>query len=228
MTAPKSDRARIYESWVSRLERISKEVRDAFFHQALCTAMRDEIQARHPTADATFLVSYSMVYIDAQAMVIRRLADPDDETHSLAALIRPILRNPHVPSRQRYLDTFEPAELDAGEAARTWTQQWASPDDAEILDPGPLRNDLDRLAEETNVVSGWATKVLAHLGPAKPTVVPKYGEIRSALDVVATGRQCFVRRSSRLDFRPSSGPIREALPDCGLRYRHRQRGPSTA
>jgi hypothetical protein len=124
-----------------------------------------------------------------------------------------------VPSRQRYLDTFEPAELDAGEAARTWTQQWASPDDAEILDPGPLRNDLDRLAEETNVVSGWATKVLAHLGPAKPTVVPKYGEIRSALDVVATGRQCFVRRSSRLDFRPSSGPIREALPDCGLRYR---------
>jgi hypothetical protein len=62
----------------------------------------------------------------------------------------------------------------------------------------------------------WATKVIAHLDPQQPERVPKYHELRDALDVLAsvTGRyQSLLNQSVTGDWTPAiQGDWYAALP----------------
>jgi len=85
VTAPKAERSRIYATWCERLEVIQHQLFLGFFHEKLWEEFRDEIQGRRPAADTTFIVSYTRLYVDAQMMLVRRLADTDEATSSLSA-----------------------------------------------------------------------------------------------------------------------------------------------
>jgi hypothetical protein len=79
-----------------------------------------------------------------------------------------------------------------------WDRQFAAPGDSEHVNPALLTGDLARLADETKVITTWAMKVLAHLDPHKPLIVPKYGKIRLALAIageIANHYESMFRRS---------------------------------
>jgi hypothetical protein len=86
ITAPQDDLDRIHAGWVDRMAKIWKELALGFLHQEVWTAFRDEVQQRRPNVDATFLVSYTQLYVAAQLLLIRRLADPDSKSRSLRSL----------------------------------------------------------------------------------------------------------------------------------------------
>jgi hypothetical protein len=99
MTAPKREHERIVQRWREQLAKIERELFRGFLHQAVWTELRDEIQRRHPDADATFLVSYSSGYVAGQMLLVRRLVDGDRKSDSLASLIQRIQGNANVVTR---------------------------------------------------------------------------------------------------------------------------------
>jgi hypothetical protein len=192
VTAPRAQHDRLVRGWREHLAKIERQLFHGFLHQAVWTELRDEIQKRRPDADQTFLVSYSVGYGAAQMLLVRRLTDLDPNTDSLASLIQKIQRNPNVLTRTRYAEEWaakvdEPLEHLTGES--TWDSTFADPSCRERLNLTLLQADLDRLADLEHIVT-WATKVVAHLDPQQPDRVPKYHELRDALDVLAsvTGR----------------------------------------
>lgn len=80
-----------------------------------------------------------------------------------------------------------------------WDGAFADPHDPERLNLALLEGDLDRLATELEHIVKWATKTIAHLDPTQPERVPKYEELREALEILAdvTGRyQSLLKQST--------------------------------
>lgn len=207
MTAPQAARDALYARWRERLTKIQHELYRGFLQQELWTEMREEIPQRRPDTDATFLVSYSQLYVAGQMLLVRRLADVDESTHSLASLIRAIKRNPEVMTRTRYAQAWaNGADSGGADADREeWLRVFADPADPEHVNPELLDDDLDRLAKELDHIVDWATKTIAHLDPIAPMRVPLYSEIREALDLLAaiTGRyQLLLHQSTTHDWTP--------------------------
>jgi AbiU2 len=221
MTAPKADRDALFASWRERLTKIQQQLYLGFLQQKLWTEMREEIPRRRPTADATFLVSYAQLYVAGQMLLVRRLADDDESTHSLASLIQAIKKNPDVMTRTRYADRWaQHPDLGVADAGREeWLRAFADPADPERINRQLLEDDLDRLATELEHLVAWANKTIAHLDPIAPTRVPLYVEIRHALDLLAeiTGHyELLLEQATTADWTPFiqgdwQGPFRPAL-----------------
>ena len=141
-------------------------------------------------------------------LLVRRLAEDDDSTHSLGSLIQAIRRNLEVATRTRYAQRWA-ARTDIGgeDAGRAeWLRVFADPADPEHMNCELLNNDLERLATELGHIVAWATKTIADLDPNSPTRVPLYAEIRDALDLLAaiTGRyQLLLDQSSTHEWTPT-------------------------
>jgi hypothetical protein len=184
----------VLERWADQLTKIEHDLYRGHVNQKVWTELREEIQFRRPGADATFLVSYSEGYVASQLIRVRRLADKDRRSHSLASLIQKVAVNPRVITRARWIRRYvgsiqvtEPWERPHHErnAAARWQERWADPDNPEQISPRVLQDDLDRLATELSHLTTWATKTIAHLDPRQPERVPTYHEIREALTLLA-------------------------------------------
>jgi AbiU2 len=188
MTAPQGQQDHLLQRWREQLAKIREHIIRGFLYQVVWTELREEIQGRRPTADGTFLVSYSAGYVAGQMLLVRRLADKDPRSDSLVSLIKRIARNAGVLTRTWYVERWVAESDDAWHrklAESAWHSQFADPDDPEQLNPSVLQADVDRLATELEHITTWATKTIAHLDPRQPERVPTYGEVREALDVLA-------------------------------------------
>lgn len=203
MTAPSSDHGRIVDGWRSRLDVIRNEVITAHFHQALWTAFRDEVQTRRPETDATFLVSYTQLYVQGQLALVRRLVDPDESTGSLAGLLTSILANPHVMTRSRFCSMHED---DLRFAASEWDRSFANPSNTEQLNTAAVREDLERLTRGLAPLVTWATKTIAHLDRSKPKDVPRFDQLRDAVTTIGDVTRTYdelLNRSMTGDWTPT-------------------------
>jgi hypothetical protein len=188
-------RDELLNRWADQIAKIEQDLYRGHLNQKVWTELREEIQRRRPRADATFLVSYSEGYVASQLIRVRRLADKNRRTHSLASLIQKIAAtNPRVITRAWWISSYvgsiqvtEAWERDHHErvAAERWQERWADPDNPEQVSPRVLQDDLGRLATELIHLTTWANKTIAHLDPTQPERVPKYHEIRDALTLLA-------------------------------------------
>jgi hypothetical protein len=148
MTAPKEQHDQLMQAWREHLAKVERQLFHGFLYQVVWTELRDEIQARRPNTDQTFLACYSAGYIASQMLLVRRLVDLNTATDSLASLIRNIERNPYVLTRTRYAKDWaakveEPMEHLTGES--TWDSAFADPHCRERLNLALLQEDLARL-----------------------------------------------------------------------------------
>jgi hypothetical protein len=228
MTAPAADHDRMWQGWSDWIDGLIKvELFRAHWHQRIWTEVRDEMQ-RHmdPGEDASFLVSYSQLYGQAQLMRIRRLTDPDSRSASLRVLIEAIGANRDLVTVDRHVRN----RTDPEEARREWIRDYA--DEAGRLRPGPLVHHLEQL-DDLDHLKVHIDKQIAHLdrsvalgdshdaARARPPAVPvvRYQDVRSALDVlgdVANFYLALLTGSSIGDWTPIMlddwhGPLRNGL-----------------
>lgn len=94
----------------------------AHWHQHIYTEVRDELQRRMSADDdASFLLSYSQVYGQAQLVRIRRLTDPHADSASLRALIVAIRGNREVITIDRHAER----RRDLDDARMEWQESYA-------------------------------------------------------------------------------------------------------
>jgi hypothetical protein len=187
MTAPPADHEKILASWCRRLDRIRRQLLMGHLHHSIWTSMRDEIQRLGSEQDLTFLRSYMTMYVEGEVMLVRRVADTQDDSHSLFTLIDAIQANPGVMTRSRYVKRWAETGLIEGEAAgeREWDSLFAQQPGDEAIDPDLLERDKATIKDKLNHLVDWATTTVAHLDPRAPTKVPRYSDIPEALDLLA-------------------------------------------
>src|SRR5689334_22762133 len=74
-------------NWRGWLKWIERELVTMHRNQALWDELRDEIVAKRPNADGTWLLHYSTIYAKAQMLAIRKLSS-DRRGASLGELVR--------------------------------------------------------------------------------------------------------------------------------------------
>jgi hypothetical protein len=109
--------------WADQLAKIEQELYRDHLHQKVWTEVVDEIQRRRPGADATFLVSYSEGYVASHLVRVRRLADTDRHSYSLASLIQKIAVNPWVITRARWTSRY----VGNVETPESWQRAFVEP-----------------------------------------------------------------------------------------------------
>lgn len=209
MTAPPGDRDQIFADWDEWVGVLWNEVVRLHWHRAVWCEVRDEIQARTPHADQTFLASYTATYVTTALMTIRRLIDTDENTRSLVSLIAAIKRNPEVVTRTRYSEIRvernpESAQWIPGKPE--FERAWSSSLDPEHIDPAILDGDVASLAAELTHADAWATKTIAHLDPRRPEVPMRFDDLDHAIDYVTAvydKYQLLIRQSSTTEYTPA-------------------------
>ncbi len=169
------------------LDEIEHEIMHAQVHKQVYCALRDEIVARRPGTDATFLNSYSYLYARGQIMMIRRLADNSrDKPQSLWWLIERTRNNPNLASRQALTDLVREQHPDdpffANDANRVFTEHFG---DGELPSDEALESMQRQLLSQLEAVIEFADRHVAHRDPRGARQSVTYGEIHAAIDHVA-------------------------------------------
>jgi hypothetical protein len=186
VSTPPAETPRLRTKLLERFNGVSTELKHARLHRMLYEDMRDEIVTGYPRADATFLNSYSTLYIRGQIMAVRRLVDTHrDKPDSLHWIIQTIRATPPVASRHRLLEAV---------ASRSEDEDWQRIADAEFTarfgsgdtpDDAWLAGLQEELESHGQLVVGYADRQVAHRDPRGRMLKLKYTEVHDALDGIA-------------------------------------------
>ncbi len=178
MTAPPTQHEKVIEQWRHHLEGIAAELREARLQRTVWEEFRDEVIARRPDCDGTFLYVFSQQYASTQLSRVRRLTERSGSALSLVNLIDAIQRNPLVWTRTRYLAMYGE---DAHHAPSRWDEAWF---DGEAIRTQALTSDIERLESQTKHLKTWVDKKIAHLDRSHPERTPRFREVDEALTLL--------------------------------------------
>lgn len=186
MNAPAADLSNLKANILTSVAAINQEVTHAYLHRKVYTEVRDEIIARHPQADGTFINSYSALYARAQIMAIRRITDKSKETDSLWQVIQRLRNNPKLASRSAVIDAVREQHPDDEQLLRDvdhyFTTQYG---DGEVVADKVLAEMQTRLRSTVAEVIQFADRSVAHRDPRGAVLSVTYKEIHDGLDHVA-------------------------------------------
>lgn len=174
---------------IERLGRCQHEITVGYVNRQLFETLRDEIVARRPESDGTWLNSYQAMYAQSQVMLVRRLADSHrDKPDSIWWIVERIRRTPALASRGALIESIVQGRADdvdpfiLNRVHRGFDR---------IAGPGDVPSDeamtelQQRLRSSAKSVVAYADRHIAHLDPRGAQHTLTFGELHQALDQVA-------------------------------------------
>lgn len=122
-------------------------------------------------------------YLAHQLSGVRRHSDLGKTTASLARIWRSIARNPHVLTKERYVELSSIDDFTRRASAHYFDQHYGRGNDA--VDPDVAEGHVQRLIEETRGVRAYVNATIAHLD-ANPESAGtlQFGQVDDALRVL--------------------------------------------
>lgn len=123
-------------------------------------------------------------YLYNAAMGVRRFVDKDQRSISLYLLLKDIIKNPEILSRERYVALFK-------ETGFADDYDYINQDFDKLvgkgenhLDPGDLEKDIQQLLERTKVLTTYVNKTVAHLDKEKLEKLPTIKDLDDSIDLL--------------------------------------------
>jgi len=176
--------------WTGWIEgAIQRSVIRMNFHRQIWRGVQQVIQANQQLPPSAYWAYHLEVYVDAQAIAVRRQADLDARVASLARLMQQISEEPERLTRDWWLQQWGPEDDDHLSFARG---RWATDFGGEIgthLDPVTAKADLSRLSAAASSVRTYVNRHVAHSEDLDPDNAPPpaeitLGELDAAIDVI--------------------------------------------
>jgi hypothetical protein len=178
--------SRWQKEWVPKID---ESVTRLWYHREVWQHVRDLLTREHKRydSDGTFLGPFTTMYVDSQAMAVRRLADRDKQVVSFARLLEQMREHPSVLSRERYRCMCHE------KAGPGWSDDFADKDydgyaapGRDELDRSLLERDLERLLGDAAQVIGYATKTVAHRDRHAFEGQVTFGELSNVVDDITS------------------------------------------
>lgn len=170
-------------SWIQLIKRIDNEVTTLLSSRETWQAFRD-VAALSPVVQAQpyFALWVSDLYGPAQALGVRKMADGDMRSGSLAQLLRKLAAEPEAITREWFIGGCEVAM--AFRLDETFTGI-ADPEVTGHLDKSIPTNDLAALRKATARLGKYVNQHVAHAQLVPDAGIPTYKELDSALDFIS-------------------------------------------
>lgn len=209
MSAPPGQMTALRADLIERIDLAQDEITRAHLHRKIFRDVRDAIVREHPDADATFLFSYSEVYVHSQAMLVRRMTDQHpDRPNSLWWVAERIRKNPGIADRATFVaagaDQYERDSWEHDAWTRRnnvdFTGNWGDGDSPADDRLAALQSQLVSAAQ--NVVA-FVDKRIAHTDTSpNRDFAMTFDDVDTALDQlheIANTLSVLLRQSSRFD-----------------------------
>jgi hypothetical protein len=178
-----------HQKWEAWLERIGEDLLDL----AVCKHIYQElikIVLANPSlrgAPSTYWHFLNVTYIDYAVAAVRRQVKDNDDSISLARILRELKEHPRAVARE----AFQAVPPELPEPSRTWSLEWsrsffdtfAAPG-RDHVDPTVVASDLARLQQALEAVERVADRLVAHLDKRPPPERPQPDELHAAVDVL--------------------------------------------
>jgi hypothetical protein len=185
---PTSDDTERWDAWCRSYDDVYQEMLTLFHTRWLWRTIIEMLQHSDVKQYVTVQNYLLRTYVGTVCTAIRREADRDSRTTSLARCLQMLIDCPHFSTRTRFrelLDTTTAPEL-AEERARRGFEQFAR-SGQETLDVSMIQADLESLQNAAGPVKKYTDKVIAHRenthGGTKRVNV-SFDQINDALDVI--------------------------------------------
>lgn len=195
-SAEVNNQAQTWNKWQRWLEEIEQEILDLHHSHEIWRTLVDLIAAQELSESEYFVEAFTRMYVAGQAMGVRRQADTDQGTVSLARLLTGLSNQSGVVTQERFFALWglngvapdtERDELErrarTKKATRAWAQ-FAGPLMGPVLDPAVPRGDLQGLHETAAAVTRYADKTIAHRDLKGPKSLPTFQQLHAAIDVL--------------------------------------------
>ncbi len=176
--------------WMKWLDRIDLELVVMHMNRKVWRDTIDMMRSNNhiKTTGAFFADFLTRLYVDGQAMRVRRQGEVNTGVVSLARLIDSIQSNPQFLTKERhiglYAEVYPDDEVMAEVAKSEFEAAWGV--DAPHVDPERLVADLDELGSVVGPVKDFADKHVAHLDYTPVDEMPTFNELNAAIDVFGT------------------------------------------
>jgi hypothetical protein len=217
-----------FEKWVRWVERIEREVLMLGVRRTIWRGTVEMVEANR-IDDRMFLTVLTGLYVDAQAMSVRRQADAGDDVVSMRRLLGQIMEHPSVITRERLAERawarMEPQGFSRAEAealALSNFDEWTA--NGKTIDPAIVRAHIDELEDDARKVVDYANRVIAHLDRRGWTegltfaelhqTITAIGELQAAYYLLLTGKGKGVGRIAPAIQGDWRAPFRQNLTDA--------------
>lgn len=174
--------------WLGWLERIDLELVVMHMNRKVWKETIEMMRKNeHVRETGGFFADFlTRVYVDAQAMRVRRQAEINKGVVSLARLIASLQRNPQILTKERHVALYREKYPDnpvmAAAAEAEFSLLWG--EEAIQVEPDALSPDLDRLRSVVEPVKDFADKHVAHLDYTPVEKMPTFNELDETIDTL--------------------------------------------
>jgi hypothetical protein len=158
------------------------------YMRSMWRALNHVLDAREGYENPAFRNHLTRTYVSAICSAIRREADSDDRTSSLARLVHRLIEAPQTINRERFVQMHREAHPDeaSDEAERSFRVY--APDGGDIVHQPFLESNLERLKLASETVKHYTDKFIAHRQLPSEEIellVLRFDDIDNALNELA-------------------------------------------
>jgi hypothetical protein len=172
------------ERWRAHFEDLQPQLWNMHVRREVYDALDDAILRRGVPESGAFLEIQRPMYVEAQAMTVRRLVDTDSRTHSLVTLVDDLKRHRHMLTFNRYLARGG-YNVDDEHDLRFARQRFSKMSNDGINVSADYLNGIRRrLRQAGATVAAYVNQHIAHLDAGRESSVT-WGDLHRAFDSVS-------------------------------------------
>lgn len=168
------------EKWKKWIETIHNEVVELVTNQHDFWKIQGMIK-QNPNIQKpnSFFRFVGQTYYDYGVIAVRRQIKYDTQSISFVRLLKEIIENPHLASREQFVNLYR-ADME-DEADQIFDEQFPGgcPDH---IDPITVQQDMDELEKHGGKLEEFADRRVAHHDRRTPKTIPTYSELDAAID----------------------------------------------
>ena len=127
----------------------------------------------------SFFQFIGQTYYDYGVIAVRRQIKFDCESISFIRLLQEIIENPHLVTREQFVNLYR---ADMKDEANQIFDQWFQEECTGHIDPNMVQQDMDELKKHGGKLEEFADRRVAHHDRRSPKTIPTYSELDVAID----------------------------------------------
>lgn len=184
------DREERHARWLELIKHVRDEVYSLYHHRAIWSEVSPELLKDRN--EQVFESHYTHLYVDRQAVAVRRLVDRDPRSKSMTRLLIEMAEHPETMTRARHRELYgissdqddHEAQGRANHANEVFDRYADGAGDN--VDPVKVRADLDAWTSSSAKIKVLVDKVIAHAADLGTKPLPKatFKDLNKAIDTV--------------------------------------------
>jgi len=173
------------QEWISMLKQIEKSTFDLLWNRLFFQEFMSIVEANPQLPENNYFIVWMWEnYLYTAAIGVRRLVGRDTRSVSLYLLLKDIMENHEILSRERYTALFKDTRYaDDFDYINIGFDELVG-EGKEHIEPADVEDDINKLIRRTEVLTTYVNKTVAHLDKEKLEKLPTVKDLDDSIDLI--------------------------------------------